>query len=96
LAGIDPRVLDIRLLRQLIWPSAKWLDSTTSNRTDIETLARRGLISAPAFRQRAEEAVGGYIGDLTRLRGSIEQAARLIADLERRQQPARPPSKSRS
>jgi Nucleotidyltransferase of unknown function (DUF6036) len=96
LAGIDPKVLDIRLLTPTDLAVSKVARFNDIDRTDIETLARRGLITAAAFRRRAEEAIGGYVGDLTRLRGSIEQAANLIADLARRQEPRRPPPKSRS
>jgi hypothetical protein len=31
------------------------------------------LITARAFQLRAEEAIGGHVGDLGRLRGSIDQ-----------------------
>jgi hypothetical protein len=96
LAGIDPKVLDIRLLTPTDLAISKVARFSDIDRTDIETLARRGLITAPAFRRRAEEAIGGYVGDVTRLRGSIEQATRVIADLARLQQPRRPPPKPRS
>ena len=96
LAGIDPRVLDIRLLTPTDLAVSKVARFNDIDRTDIETLARRALISVPAFRQRAEEAIGAYLGDLARLRGSIEQAGRLIADQERRHQPKRSPPRSRS
>jgi hypothetical protein len=45
---------------------------------DIVALARHGLIDAPALRQRAEAALAGYIGDLARLRGSIDMACRMV------------------
>ena len=45
---------------------------SSQDREDIRTLARSGLINADALRQRAEEALGGCIGNLDRLRGSID------------------------
>ena len=35
------------------------------------------------MRRRAEEAMGGYVGELTRLRGSIDLACRIVADIEK-------------
>jgi hypothetical protein len=96
LVGIDPKVLDIRLLTPTDLAISKVARFSDIDRSDIETLARRGLVTARVFRHRAEEAIGGYVGDLTRLRGSIEQAARLIADLARRQEPRRRVPKPRS
>jgi hypothetical protein len=94
LAGIDPKVLDIRLLTPTDLALSKVARFGDIDRTDIETLAHRGLINARAIQQRAEEAIGGYVGDLGRLRGSIEQAVRLIEDIERRQKPRRAPPKT--
>ena len=52
---------------------------SSQDREDIRTLARSGLINADALRQRAEEALGRYIGNLDRLRGSIDIACKDIA-----------------
>jgi hypothetical protein len=95
LVGIDPKVLDVRLLTPTDLAVSKVARFGDIDRSDIETLARRGLIDARAFRQRADDAVGGYVGELTRLRGSIEQATRLIEDIERRHGQKKPPPKSR-
>ena len=48
------------------------------DREDIELLTRRGLIDSAALRRRAEQALGGYIGDLAAVRISIGIACRLI------------------
>jgi hypothetical protein len=96
LVGIDPKVLDIRLLTPTDLAVSKVARFSDIDRTDIETLARRGLVTARAFRQRAVEAIGGYVGDLTRLRGAIEQATRLIDDVARRKEPGRLSPKPRS
>jgi hypothetical protein len=38
------------------------------------------LVDAPALKRRAEDALLDYVGDTGRVRGSIESAARLVAD----------------
>lgn len=45
-------------------------------------LARRRLISSAALRRRAEEALHGYVGETTRVQGSIELAVRIVSDIE--------------
>jgi hypothetical protein len=47
------------------------------DRNDIVHLASAGLIKAGALRKRAEEALAGYVGDLARIRGSLDIACRL-------------------
>src|SRR4051794_15362406 len=42
------------------------------DREDIAALARRGMVTACALRRRAEESMAGNIGDLDRLRNSIQ------------------------
>jgi len=46
------------------------------DRGDIVALARRGLVDAKRVRQRAEEALTGYVGGLERLRTSVEEIRR--------------------
>jgi len=48
------------------------------DREDIELLAKRGLIDSASVRKRAEEALGGYVGDVGSVRTSIDIACRLI------------------
>jgi hypothetical protein len=81
--GIDPAVVDVRLLSPVDLAVSKIGRLGEQDRGDIAALARRGLITAKAVRQRAEEAMGRYVGDLERLRNSIEIAARIIEDSER-------------
>ena len=45
---------------------------------DILLLAKQGLIDSAALRKRAEQALGGYVGDLNSVRNSIAIACRLI------------------
>jgi hypothetical protein len=57
---------------------------TSQDRDDIAALARRGLVRSASLRTRAEEAVRNFVGDTTRLRGNIETACRIVADVESR------------
>jgi hypothetical protein len=58
------------------------------DRADIEILAKRGLLTARAFRARAEAAAVAYVGDLQRVRRSIEMTCRIIEDIAGRKQQA--------
>ena len=84
LDGVDPAVLDVRLLAALDLAVTKLGRFSSQDREDIATLARHKLISATKLRRRAEEALAGYVGDTARVRGSIELAVKVVADIERR------------
>jgi hypothetical protein len=84
LERIDSGVLDVRLLSALDLAVSKIGRFSSQDRDDIATLARRKLVTSGALRQRAEQASGGYVGDMTRLHGSIELAVRIVADIEAR------------
>lgn len=79
LPGVDAHVLDVRLLTPLDLAVSKLGRFASQDREDIRTLANHGLIDAERLRQRAEAALGGYVGNLDRLRNSIEIACRDIA-----------------
>lgn len=81
--GIDPKVLDIRLLAPIDLAISKVGRFAEHDRSDIAELAKRRLIDARSFRKRAEQAAAAYVGDVTRLQGSIELACRLIDDAQR-------------
>jgi hypothetical protein len=57
---------------------------SSQDRDDIAALARHKLIHSSKLRQRAEEALVGYVGDTTRVQGSIDLAVRIVADIESR------------
>lgn len=78
LPGVDPAVLDVRVLTPLDLAVSKLARYAQQDRDDILALARHGLIDAAGLRQRAEEALGGYVGDLASLRTSIDIACRMI------------------
>ena len=50
----------------------------TVDQEDIRALAEQGLVNADAVRKRAEEALGGYVGEMTRIKNSIKLACKLI------------------
>jgi hypothetical protein len=82
LDGIDDKVLDVRLLSPVDLAVSKLGRFASQDRDDIAALARHGLISSKALRERAEAALGGYVGALDRVRGSIEIGCRIVADAE--------------
>ena len=50
----------------------------TVDQEDIRALAEQGLVSADAVKKRAEAALGGYVGEMTRIKNSIKLACKLI------------------
>jgi hypothetical protein len=84
LPGLEPEILDVRLLTPTDLAVTKIGRMTGQDRDDIAALARRGLLSSPSLRARAEEAVGNFVGDTIRLRGNIDSACRMVADVESR------------
>jgi hypothetical protein len=82
LDGIDPKVMGVRLLSPVDLAVSKLGRFAEHDRNDIASLARHGLISSRALRERAEDALGGYVGALDRVRGSIEIGCRIVAETE--------------
>jgi len=91
LEGIDPAVVEVRLLSPLDLAVSKIARLSDQDRDDILALARREMISATALRKRAEEALAGYIGDLDRLRTSIDIAVNIVQDAQRKASAKRQP-----
>jgi uncharacterized nucleotidyltransferase DUF6036 len=84
LDGIDPARLDVRLLSPLDLAVSKLGRFSDQDRDDILALARLKLVDSRGLRARAQTALGGYVGDTNRLRGTIEVACRVLDDLENR------------
>ena len=82
LEGIDAAVLDVRLLAPLDLAVSKISRFSERDRSDIASLVRHRGISSRALRQRAQEALARYVGNVDRVRGSIELACRIAADEE--------------
>ena len=82
LDGIDTKVLDVRLLSPVDLAVSKLGRFASHDRDDIAALAKHGLITSKALRERAEAALGGYVGAVDWVRGSIGLACRIVAELE--------------
>ncbi len=84
LDGIDPAVLDVRLLSPLDLAVGKLGRFSDQDRDDILALAKLKLVDSNGLQARAQAALAGYVGDTQRVRGSIEVACRILGDLEKR------------
>lgn len=76
--GVDPRRLEVRLLTPLDLAASKLSRFSEQDEDDIRALARAGLIDPAVLRRRAEAALPDYVGNLERIKGSIEVACRLV------------------
>jgi hypothetical protein len=79
LEGIDPGVLDVRVLTPVDLAVSKLGRFSEQDRADIAALARRGLVNGSNLEKRALEALETYVGDTRRLRGTIASAVELVA-----------------
>jgi hypothetical protein len=77
LDGVDPLVLDVRLLSPLDLAVSKIARLSGQDQDDIATLARLGMIEPARLRSRATEAAQAYVGDLGTLGRSIDIAVRI-------------------
>jgi len=87
LDGIDSQVLDVRLLAPLDLAVSKISRFSAQDRADIASLARHRAVDPTALRRRALEALTGYVGNVDRVRGSIEMACRIVEDTRKRRSP---------
>jgi hypothetical protein len=81
LEGVDNGILEVRVLSPIDLAVSKLSRYSDQDREDIERLARERLIDAAALRKRAEEALGGYVGNLAAVRTSIDLACNLVASV---------------
>jgi hypothetical protein len=84
LKGINPGVLDVRLLSALDLAVSKISRFSSQDREDITALARHGLIRSAPLRRRANEAIANFVGNVDTLRTSIDLTCRLVEDVESR------------
>lgn len=82
--GVDARRLQVRLLSPLDLAVSKLSRFSAQDRDDIRALAREGLLTEAKLRRRAHQALPGYVGNLTRIRNSIDIACRDVAVLARK------------
>jgi hypothetical protein len=87
LPGINPEILDLRLLAPVDLAVSKLSRFAEHDRMDIAALGRRGLIEASALERRATEALAAYVGNDAWVRGSIDVAVRIVADAASRSDP---------
>jgi hypothetical protein len=83
LKHVDSDTLNVRLLSALDLAVSKISRFSSQDRGDIAALSKHGLIKADALRQRSEEALKNYVGDLDNLKGAIEMACRIVEDSDK-------------
>ncbi len=74
--------IDLRVLAPVdlaVSKIARWADV---DREDIADLVRAGLVTATAIQRRAEQALTGYIGNLSDVRARIGSAVALAGQVE--------------
>ncbi len=88
--GVDPRRLEVRLLAPLDLAVSKLSRFSAQDRVDIKALARERLVDGAHLRRPAEEAVPGYVGNLARIRTSLDIACRDVAAIAASRRARRP------
>ncbi len=86
---IDRKVLDVRVLTPLDLAVSKLARFSDQDRDDILLLARHKLVDAKALRKRAEEVLGGYVGNTTMVGNTIDIACRLVEAANPEKKPSR-------
>jgi len=76
--GIDKNIVEVRVLSAVDLAVTKLSRFADQDRNDIRLLAQKGLIDSAAVRKRAEEALGGYVGNTASVRTSIDIACQVI------------------
>jgi hypothetical protein len=84
LPGVDASRLAVKLLTPLDLAVSKLARFNDQDQEDIRALARAGLIVGGTLRRRAEEALPDYVGNLVRIRTSINVACRMVAQETRK------------
>jgi hypothetical protein len=69
----------VRLLAPVDLAISKLGRYSEQDRADILSLAKKRLLNRAALGKRAQEAIGGYVGDIRRLQGNIDDALRILA-----------------
>ena len=76
--SVNAKLIVVRVLSPLDLAVSKLSRFADQDRLDVEALARERLINAKALRRRAEQALGGYVGNIEVVRNTIDIACRLI------------------
>ena len=85
LGGIDPKVVDVRLLSPVDLAVSKLARFAEHDREDIKALAAEGLLNSKDLKKRATEALKHYIGNPGPIKTSITLACRMIGRSQSRQ-----------
>ncbi len=80
LEGVNARRLVVKLLTPLDLAVSKLSRFSEQDQLDIRSLTGQRLIDATQLRHRAEEALPDYVGNLDRIKASIDIACRLVAE----------------
>ena len=79
--GVNRKRLGLRVLSPVDLAVSKLARYADPDQQDIKALARAGLLDSKQLRQRAKEALAGYIGRLNDVRISIDQACKIIDEI---------------
>ena len=78
--GVNPAIIDVRAFAPVDLAVSKIARFADHDQDDIRALARAGLIMADEVRERAEQALGNYVGNLASVKTSIRLACELVRD----------------
>ena len=78
--GINPAIIDVRAFTPVDLAVSKIARLSDHDQDDIRALARAGLIIADEVRERAEQALGNYVGNLANVKTSIRLACELVRE----------------
>jgi hypothetical protein len=76
--GGHAKFIEVRVLTPLDLAVSELSRFSDQDRQDIEALAYEKLINAKALRKRAEETLGGSVGNTTGIKHTINLACRLV------------------
>ena len=93
LPGIDPKLVEIRLLSPLDLAVSKLSRYGQTDQGDIHALAKAGLLTEKELRARAEDALIGYIGNIDALKTTIGLACGLVRSARKKPVKGRRPQK---
>ena len=84
LDGVDPAVVEVRLLSPVDLAVSKLARFAEHDQDDIKALAAEGLLNSKDLKKRAQEALKHYIGDPGPIKASITLACRMVGKSRRR------------
>jgi hypothetical protein len=88
--GVNRMRLDVRVLSPVDLAVSKLVRYADPDQNDIKALARAGLLGSQELRERAEDALLGYIGRVSDVHVSIDLACRMVDEITRPDRPDKP------